>query len=91
MVCYVVFVLRCQRKWILLNNHYNLGKNFITSNAYCGAELNAHAMVNFYEASVRDCVNNNSCFVPWLLAIGSQTCKTTFRAVRSMSIVFTKQ
>ena len=82
---YVVFVLRYWRKWILLNNHYTLGQNFITSNAYCGVELNAHAMVNFLR-SVRDCVNNDSCFVPWLL--GSQTCETTFRAARSMSSVY---
>ena len=37
---YAVFVLRYWRKWILLNNHYTLGHYFITSNAYCGVELN---------------------------------------------------
>ena len=80
-----VFALRYWRKWILLNNHYTLDQNFITSNAYFGVELNAHAVVNFLR-SIRDCVNDDSYFVPWLL--GSQTCETTFRAVRSMSSAY---
>lgn len=36
--------------------------------------------------TVRDYVNNNGCFLPWLL--GSQSCEATFRAARSMSSIF---
>ena len=81
---YAIFVLRYWRKWIILNSHYTLRDNFITSNAYCGVELNGHALINFLRM-IRD-NGNSSSFTPWLL--GSQTCESTFRAVRSMSTVF---
>ena len=42
---FAVFVMRYWRKWILLHPQYDLGKNFITSNAYMCIELNAHALV----------------------------------------------
>ena len=69
----------------MLNNSYTLRNNFVTSNAFSGVELNAHAMVNFMR-TIRDHAHNDSYFVPWLL--GSQTCEETFRAARSMSNVF---
>ena len=82
---YASFMLRYWRKWIMLNNSYTLHNNFVTSNAFNGVELNAHAMVNFMR-TIRDHAHSDSCFVPWLL--GSQTCEETFRAARSMSSVF---
>lgn len=41
---YAVFFLRCWRKWILRSKKYNLGFNFISSNAYVCVELNAQAL-----------------------------------------------
>ena len=82
---YASFMLRYWRKWIMLNNSYTLRNNFVTSNAFSGVELNAHAMVNFMR-TIRDHAHDDNCFVPWLL--GSQTCEETFRAARSMSSVF---
>jgi len=81
---YAIFVLRYWRKWIIINSQYTLRDNFITSNAYCGVELNGHALISFLRM-IRDNGDSKS-FTPWLL--GSQTCESTFRAARSMSTVF---
>ena len=60
--------------------------NFILHNCYMSIELNAHALVT-YVLSIRDHFQGAfTNFTPWLL--GSQTCKNTFRTLRSMSSTF---
>ena len=85
-ILYAVFVLRYWRQWILLHPSYTLKNNFITSNAYMFVEMCAHALVTFLITLHRHFPEQENAFLPWLL--GSQTCEATFRAVRSMSNVF---
>ena len=86
-VWYAVFFLRYWCEWILLHPSYTLKQNFVTSNAYMCVELCAHALIT-YLITMRDHFPSvhHGCFAPWLL--GSQTCEKTFRAVRSMSTMF---
>ena len=83
---FAVFVMRYWRKWILLHPQYELGKNFITSNAYICIELNAHALVTILLTIRNTLPSDNQCFLPWLL--GSQSCEKMFRAARSMTSTF---
>ena len=83
---FAVFVMRYWRKWILLHPQYDLGKNFITSNAYMCIELNAHALVTILLTIRKTLPHDSHCFLPWLL--GSQTCEKIFRAARSMTSTF---
>ena len=83
---YAVYFCRYWRYWLLHNPNYTLQNNFITSNAYCCIELNAHALIIFL-ITLRD--SDNKCdkkIFPCLL--GSQPCEKAFRAMRSMSGIF---
>ena len=71
---------------MLLHPQYDLGKNFITSNAYMCIELNAHALVTILLTIRKTLPHDSHCFLPWLL--GSQTCEKIFRAARSMTSTF---
>ena len=72
--------------WLLNNSNYNLTDNFITSNAYCCIELNAHALIILL-MNLRDSnLSSKDKFYPCLL--GSQPCEKAFRAMRSMSGIF---
>ena len=83
---YAVYFCRYWRYWLLHNPNYTLKNNFITSNAYSCIELNAHALIIFlmtHRDSDIKCDNN---FFQCLL--GSQPCEKAFRAMRSMSGMF---
>lgn len=85
-IWYAVFVLRYWRQWILLHPSFTLKNNFITSNAYMCVEMCAHALVTFLITLRHHFPEQENAFLPWLL--GSQTCEATFRAIRSMSSIF---
>ena len=85
-IWYANFFLRYWRKWIMLLHSYTLKNNFITHNCYMCVELNAHAII-VYALTIRDFFKGDARnFLPWML--GSQTCERMFRAVRSMSSIY---
>ena len=79
---FAVFFLRYWRRWLLLNDNYTLGNNFVTLNAYMCVELNAHS----YAITLKELHIPGIQFCPWLL--GSQSCERMFRAARSMTPTF---
>ena len=83
---FAVFLMRYWRKWVLLHPQYDLGKNFITSNAYMCIELNAHALITKLLTIRQTLPPDRQCFLPWLL--GTQSCEKIFRAARSMTSTF---
>lgn len=86
-IWYAVYLLRCWRKFIILEDGYTLGENFISNNAYTCCEINAQALV---EIIVKLRSNGKPhLFKPLLFA--SQPCEHTFRTMRSMGTInFTK-
>lgn len=77
------FILKIWWRW-LVDNHYDLKTNFISSNAYMCVELNAHAMIS----AIIYFRNNGipESFLPWLL--DSQSCEEFFRAVRLLTSTY---
>lgn len=63
---------------------YTLAENFMSSNAYACLEINAHSLIKFI-IKLRNS-NRLELFLPLLL--GSQTCESTFRQLRSMTSTF---
>lgn len=61
--------------------NYNLQENFISNNAYTCIEINAHSLIKLI-LKLRD-MNRPDLFVPMLM--GSQSCESTFRQLRSMT------
>lgn len=41
-----LYFTRCWRKWVQITNGVTLSNNFISSNAYCCIEINAHALID---------------------------------------------
>ena len=84
----MLYILCYWNRWLSSSKHYCTRSNFITSNAYSCIELNAHALIIFLcmLCDNTDVCDGSSQFLPWLL--GSQPCEKAFRAVRSMTSVF---
>lgn len=94
---YGVFVVRIWRSWLSgyaakkkskKNVHhstdeltYSLTENFISVNAYTCIEINAHSLI-LLTIKLRD-INRPELFLTHLL--GSQSCESTFRQLRSMT------
>lgn len=84
-IWYSLFILRAWRASLLRSKNYNLGENFISSNAFACVELNAHAILNL----IVMCRDNPQNFLPPLFS--SQPCESTFRQFRSMSTTYSTQ
>lgn len=75
-----VFFLRIWRKFILSSKSYTLGNDFITTNAYTCAEINARSLIKLIK-KFRDSDTPEQ-FLPILF--DSQSCEEIFRHFRSM-------
>lgn len=79
MLFHAIFFLRIWRKWII-NSSYVLRENFITSNAYLCAELNAANLLKL----IRQFRNENKAEFFLTTMFDSQACERAFRQLRSM-------
>ena len=79
-IWYSCLALRYWRHW-LQENGYKLDINFITLNAYMCVEINAHSLV-LISRRLRE-NGTPHLFRPW--HFGSQSCKSFFRLVRSLT------
>lgn len=86
-IWFSLFIFRAWRGFLLRSENYNLGDNFISSNAFTCIELNAHAILILIVAC-RD-ENVPHLFLPALFS--SQPCESTFRQFRSMSTTYSTQ
>ena len=86
-IWFSVYFYRYWRRYILLSPVFTISHNFLSTNAYLCAELNAHSLITFI-ATLRDHPQHRdkAFFMPWLL--GSQCCEKAFRVTRSMTSTF---
>lgn len=68
----------------LSNPTYSLQENFISANCYTCIEINAHSLIQLI-LKLRN-MNRPDMFLPMLM--GSQSCKSTFRQLRSMTTTY---
>ena len=70
---------------MLCDDTYSLGVNFVTLNAYLCCEINAHGLTNL----LIKLKNRPELFNLWRCS--SQPCEAFFRALRSLSSIFSTQ
>lgn len=79
-IWHALYFTRCWRKWVQMSKGVTLSNNFISSNAYCCIEINAHALIDLI-VKLRSKQHQNM-FLPSYFA--SQPCESTFRKMRSL-------
>lgn len=80
---FAVFFLRIWRNWIKETKECEC---FISLNSYVSIELNAHSLVKLVRIFRDEEHLKKDMFMSWLFS--SQTCESTFRAVRSLTSTF---
>lgn len=83
---YSLFLIRIWRQSIVAKKEYTLKNNFLTSYCYSCIEINAHSLVLCLIYLKK--INKPELFKPF--RYDSQTCESAFRALRSMSTVYSQ-
>jgi len=76
-----VFFLRLWKKYVSSTEGYTVNNNFVTANAHSCVEVNAHSLVGI----IRFLRDSERPHLLLLHLLSSQTCESSFRAMRSMT------